>query len=119
MSTTAPAATFTAPVPVSARRVPRSVVISTWAVPVMVLGQFALLAVVPVVLVVRGVLRNARLRHLRLPALLLAASWTTPLAVWILRPDRAESLSKDISPAFVALILAASTGMLLSLRRPR
>lgn len=119
MSTTTPAVTSTPPAPASARRVPRSVVISTWAVPVMVLGQFALLAVVPVGLVVRGVLRTTRLQHLRLPALLLAASWIAPLAVWILRPDRAESLSKDISPVFVALIVAASAGMLLGLRRTR
>ena len=117
-STTSTTST-TAPAPASTRRLPRSVVISTWAVPLMVLGQFALLAAVPVALLVTRVLRDPDLRRLRRPALLLAASWTIPLAVWVLRPEPADSLSKDISPVFVALVLAASAGMLASLRRAR
>lgn len=109
----------TALAPVSPPRAPRSVVVSAWAVPIMVLGQFALFAVVPLALVVRGALRDGGPSGLRLPALLLAASWATPLAVWLLRPGGAESLSKDIHPVFVAGIVAASAVVLLALRSRR
>lgn len=85
----------------------------------MVLGDFALLAVIPVSLVLVGALRESRARALRWPAVLLAAVYATPLAIWLLRPDGAESLSKDIHPAFVALIVAASAVVLVRIWRSR
>ncbi len=102
--------------PVRSLRLPRSVTISAWAAPLMVVGDFALLAVVPVALVLSGALRDTRLRSLRWPAAVLAAVYTTPLVIWLLRPDGAQSLSKDIHPGFVALIVAASALVLLRLR---
>lgn len=102
------------------RRAPRYVVVSAWAVPVMVLGQFAFLAGIPIALVVSASRREPRLAALRRPALLLAASWVVPLALWLLGPDRPTSLSKDISPVSVGVIVAASAFVLLTLhRRPR
>jgi hypothetical protein len=81
----------------------------------MVLGQFAFLAFIPVALVLFGSLRDARVRALRWPAGLLAAVFATPLAIWLLRPDGAQSLSKDIHPVFVGLIVAASAVVLLKI----
>lgn len=104
-------------VPASSRRLPRSVVVSAWAVPAMVVGQFAFLAVVPVTVLTSRVLRDAGLQRHRLPALLVAASWVLPFVAWRRRPDRPQSLSKDIRPLSVALVVASSAGLLLSLRR--
>ena len=111
--------TTTATPPAASRRAtrtPRSVVVSAWAVPVMVLGGFALFSGVPVALVLVGALRDARARYLRWPAGLLAAAYATPLAIWLLRPDGAESLSKDIHPVFVVLIVVASAVLLWRIR---
>ncbi|OXM52961.1 hypothetical protein [Amycolatopsis alba] len=89
------------------RRAPRSVIISAWAVPIMVIGQFAMLAVVPVAVVLIGTLRDARLKALRWGAAALAAAYATPLALWAIGPERAQSLSKDMHPVFAAIIVAA------------
>ncbi|MFQ1002364.1 hypothetical protein [Modestobacter sp. SSW1-42] len=101
--------------PTRPRRAPRYVVFSAWAVPVMVLGQFAFLAMIPVALVLYGALRDTRVQTLRWPAGLLTAVYATPLATWLLRPDGAQSLSKDIHPVSVGLIVAASAVVLLKI----
>ncbi len=88
------------------RRAPRSAIISAWAVPVMVLGQFAMIAIVPVALVLIGTLRDARLKALRWGAIALTAAYATPLALWAIGPERAQSLSKDMHPVFAAIIVA-------------
>jgi hypothetical protein len=95
-----------------ASRVPRSVVISASAVPVLIVGQFAMVAIVPVALVLIGTLRDARLRALRWWAAALGAAYALPLALWAIGPDRAPSLSKDMHPAFAALVVAASVAVL-------
>lgn len=97
------------------RRTPRSVLISAWAVPVLVLGQFSMVAVVPVLLVLVGTLRHPELRSLRPYSAALAATYATPLAIWILRPDGAPSLSKDMHPVFLVLIVAAAAVLLVKL----
>jgi len=88
------------------RRAPRSVIISAWAVPIMIIGQFAMIAIVPVALVLIGTLRDARLRALRWGAIALTAAYATPLALWAIGPERAQSLSKDMHPVFAAIIVA-------------
>ena len=97
------------------RRIPRSVVISAWAVPVLVIGRFSMLAIIPVALVLVGTLRRPELRHLRPYSVALAAIYATPLAIWALRPDGAPSLSKDMHPVFLVLIVAAAAALLLKL----
>ena len=97
------------------RRTPRSVLISAWAVPVMVLGQFSMLAIVPVVIVLAATLRRPELHGLRPHSAALAAIYATPLAIWILRPDGAQSLSKDMHPVFMVLIVAAAAVLLVKL----
>lgn len=101
------------------RRTPLSVTISSWAVPIMVVGQFALVAVVPVAIALVGALRRARDRAVRWAATLLAVTYAIPLGVWLTRPDGAQSLSKDMHPAFVGLIVAASAALLVTIHRAR
>ncbi|MFC9433594.1 hypothetical protein [Nocardia sp. NPDC057030] len=86
----------------------RSVILSAWAVPVLIIGQFAMVAVVPVAIALIGTLRDARLRALRWFAAALAATYAVPLAIWRLRPDPAPSLSKDIDPILAALVVVAA-----------
>ena len=97
---------------VAAKRTPLFFHIAAWAVPVLVLGQFAMLAVVPVAVLVIGALVSARARALRWWTGLLALLYATPLIIWIVRPDGAQSLSKDIHPVFVALIVLGSIALL-------
>jgi len=97
------------------RRTPLYIHISAWAIPVMVVGQFAMLAIVPVAVVLIGTLVDARVRPLRWWAGLLAVAYATPIAVWILRPDGAPSLSKDIHPVFVGAIVVVSIVLLLKI----
>ncbi|WBQ04512.1 hypothetical protein [Kribbella sp. CA-293567] len=96
-------------------RTPKSVLISAWSVPVLVIGQFSMLAVVPVALVLIGTLRTASLRPLRWWSIALAAVYAVPLALWVIGPDRAPSLSKDMAPIFVWLISAAAVAVLAAL----
>ena len=99
----------------TATRAPRTVLISAAAVPVLVVGQFAMVAILPVVLVVVGTFRDARLRALRWWSVALGAAYATPLALWIIGPDRAPSLSKDMHPGLAGLIVAASVAVLVAL----
>lgn len=87
---------------------PLSVVIAAWAVPLLVAGQFAMLAIVPVAVVVIKTFRNPGLRAFRGWAAGLAAAYGLPLALWAIGPDRAQSLSKDMHPAVAALLVAVS-----------
>lgn len=109
MSTTSPT---TAASPRTARRTPIYVHIAAWTVPVMVLGQFAMLAVAPVLVLFVASIADARVRALRWYTGLLTALYATPLVIWVLRPDGAPSLSKDIHPVFVGLIVVASALLL-------
>ncbi|GAB3833234.1 hypothetical protein [Kribbella italica] len=102
----------TQPTTEPARRRSRAVIISAFAVPVMVVGQFAMLAVVPVAVLVAGTFRNARLRALRWWAIALATAYAIPLAAWAIGPDRAPSLSKDMHPALAGVIVAASVAFI-------
>ncbi|MFH9424105.1 hypothetical protein [Streptomyces sp. NPDC017529] len=101
------------------RRVPLPVTLASWAVPVLVVGQFALIAILPLAIASAGVLRHVRDRAVRRAAALLAVGYAVPLALWLTRPDGAQSLSKDMHPAFTGLIVAASAALLVTLHRAR
>jgi hypothetical protein len=90
------------------RRATRSVLIAAWAVPVLVVGQFAMLAIVPVVLAQTATIRHARLRPLRPWTVALTTAYALALILWAIGPDRAPSLSKDMHPVSAALIVAAA-----------
>src|SRR4051795_13356958 len=90
-------------------RNPRYFMISLWSIPVLVIGQFAMLAIIPVLIVLIGSVRDARLHAVPPWSIVLGAAYATPLLIWAIRPDGAQSLSKDIHPAFVVLISLATT----------
>lgn len=113
--TSSPTATINKP-----RRAPRAVIASAWAIPIMVLGQFAFLAVIPVAIMVTKTFRDTRSRALHWWVGALGAVYAAPFLLWAFNPDRAESLSKDIHPLFVSLILAVSAAVLLKIHtRPK
>ncbi|QFU92073.1 hypothetical protein [Amycolatopsis sp. YIM 10] len=86
----------------------RPVIIAAWAAAVMVAGQFAMVAIVPVAIVVIGTLVTERLRPLRWWASALGAAYALPLALWAIGPERAPSLSKDMHPALAVLVVATA-----------
>lgn len=90
------------------RGVPLTVIIAAWAVPVMIIGQFAWLATVPVVLVLAGTFWDRRLKPLRWPAIGLAVAYAVPYVIWKTRSDPAPSLSKDIDPILAGLVVVVA-----------
>ncbi|MGJ9411837.1 hypothetical protein ACHAAC_03925 [Aeromicrobium sp. CF4.19] len=86
----------------------RRTLVPALLVPVMIASGFAMVAILPVALVVRGVLKDDRLRRLRPWAGVLAVAYLVPLALWAVHPDRAPSLTKDMHPAFAVGIIAAA-----------
>ncbi len=103
--------TTTAVPPTRARR---AVLISAVSVPLLIVGQFAMLAIVPVAI---AAIAGARIRGVRLWSWLLAALYATPLIVWALRSDPARSLSRDIHPVLAALVIAGAIAVLFALYR--
>jgi hypothetical protein len=95
-------------------RARRAVLISAWSIPVLIVGQFAMLAIVPVAIVV---IAGARIRAVRAWAALLGALYATPLVVWALRTDPAQSLSKDIHPVLAGLVIAGAVAVLIAIYR--
>ncbi|RBQ20863.1 hypothetical protein DP939_07280 [Spongiactinospora rosea] len=104
----------TTPLTPVSRGTPRAVTIASWAVPVMIVGQFAMLASIPVAITLVGALAYVRDRAVRPAAVLLAATYAIPLTIWLTRPDGAPSLSKDMHPGFAALIVAASAALIVT-----
>jgi len=92
-----------------------SVHIAAWAVPVMVVGQFAMLAIIPLAYVLVRTFRDARLHALRWWATGLGVAYATPLVLWAIGPDRAPSLSKDMHPALAAVIVAVGVAYAIGL----
>jgi hypothetical protein len=88
-------------------RTSRAVLIAAWAFPLMVLGQFALLGGIPVAVALAGTLRGSRQQAARWWTALLTAAYVVPLAVWLLGPGSAPSLSKSMSPVVTAVVAAA------------
>ena len=95
-------------------RARRAVLISAAAVPVLILGQFAMLAIVPVAI---AVIAGARMKGVRLFTWVLGALYATPLIIWALRENPARSLSRDIDPIFAALIIAGAIAVLIAIVR--
>ncbi|WP_158887976.1 hypothetical protein [Amycolatopsis anabasis] len=89
------------------------VLIAAWAVPVLVVGQFALISGIPIAVVLIGSLRTPRLGALRWWAGALTAVYAVPLALWLLGPSSAPSLSKYLSPLVTALF--AATGVAVAI----
>jgi len=101
------------------RRAPWYIFTAAWAVPTLVLGQFALLAGVPIAVVLVASIRSARLRAMRWRVGALAVAYATPVTIWLLRSERAPSLSKDMHPVFLVLITLVSVIVILKLHTRR
>jgi hypothetical protein len=90
----------------TARRTSLAVLIAAWAVPVFVAGQFALLAGIPIAVVLIGTLRDRRLHAVRWWTAALTAVYAGSLAVWLIGPSDAPSLSKFLSPVATGVFTA-------------
>lgn len=89
-------------------RLPRYVLIAAWIVPVMVATGFALLSLIPVAIVIAGTLRDERLWPLGWWSAGLAAVYLPPLIMWAVGPDRAPSLTKDMSLPMTLIVIAVA-----------
>ncbi|MGW7293067.1 hypothetical protein ACWGIB_11860 [Streptomyces xiamenensis] len=96
-----------------------AVTVSAWAAPLLVLTGFAFVAFVPVLIVLVGSLARARDTVVKAGAVLLAVGYAIPFAIWQLRPDGAPSLTKDIHPGFIGLIVAAAIALLYAIHTVR
>lgn len=105
--------TDTSPSPTT-ERLPRAAAMSAGLVAVMVVGQFAMLAVIPVGVVVVSTWWNLRLRALQWWAAALAVAFATPLVLWVIGPDRAPSLSKDMHPALAGVLVATAVAYVVA-----
>lgn len=94
----------------------RGVLVAAWAFPVMVLGQFALLAGIPVAIVLA---RTARSPAARWWSALMTTAYVVPLAVWLLGPSTAPSLSKSLSPVATGIVAAAGAAAAVGLHFAR
>ncbi|WP_370962078.1 hypothetical protein [Amycolatopsis sp. cg9] len=106
---------------VPARRTSTAVLVAAWTVPIMVLGQFAFLSVVPIAVVLVGTLRAGN--SLRWWAAGLTAVYAALAGAWLLGPSSAPSLSKFLSPVatgvFAAAGVAVAVAAVVSRRRGR
>ena len=89
-------------------------IVAASTVPVLVLGEFAWLAGLPIALVLAGSFWDVRVRALRAPAVLLAVTYAVPYIIWKTRTDPAPSLSRDIDPLLTAAIVAASAVVIVT-----
>jgi hypothetical protein len=95
----------------TARRTSLAVLIAAWAVPVFVAGQFALLAGIPIAVVLIGTLRDRRLHAVRWWTAALTAVYAGSLAVWLIGPSDAPSLSKFLSPVATGVFTAVGVAV--------
>jgi hypothetical protein len=90
------------------RSVPLYVIIASIAAVVLVIGQFAMIALVPVLVTTIAAFVDPRLGWLRWWALALITAYGIPLAIYTLRDDPAPSLSKDLHPVAFVIVVAVA-----------
>lgn len=95
------------------QRFPRYFQISAWAVPIMVIGQFSMIALAPILVLLIAAFTDARVRPLRPWTFGLAVAYFIPLAIMKLRTDPAPSLSKDMHPVLLVVIVVAGVALLV------
>ncbi|WP_152352431.1 hypothetical protein [Brachybacterium subflavum] len=95
------------------RALPRTALISAAASALLVAGGFAMIAVLPVALTALSVLLDARLRPLRLWTGLLVVAYGSGLALHLVGPDPAPSLTKDLHPLHAAVIVLAALAVVV------
>lgn len=107
--------TSTTHAPVSLRRAPLYLQIAGWTIPLLLLGGFAMVALVPVLIVLIGSFTDIRARYLRPWTAAVAALYSIPLVILNVRPDPAASLTKDMHPVLLILIVASAAALLVRL----
>jgi hypothetical protein len=95
------------------RRVPLYMHIAAWAAPALIATGFAMIALVPVLVVLIGSCTDPRVRFLRWWTTALAGAYAIPLTILNVRDDPAPSLTKDMHPAFLVLILVVAAAVLV------
>ena len=100
------------PTKTSRVRAPLYLQIAAWAIPVLVLSGFAMIALVPVLVALIASFTDPRSRYLRWWSGAVAALYSAPLAILNLRDDPAPSLTQDMHPVFLVLIVAAAIALL-------
>ncbi|MGW7534637.1 hypothetical protein [Amycolatopsis sp. NPDC054798] len=90
------------------------VLLTAWSVPVLVLGQFALLSGIPLIALVVSSLRRSQPPALRWWSAGLAAVYLGVLALWALSPESAPSLSKSMNPAVTAFFVASGVAVAIA-----
>lgn len=100
-------------------RLPRYFPICAWAVPIMVVGQFSMIALAPLLVLVIASVADRRTRSLRPWTLALGIAYAVPLTVKLVREDPAPSLSKDMHPVLFAAIVVAGAALLIRMYLPR
>ncbi len=88
-----------------------TVLIAAWSVPALVLGQFAFLAGIPIVMVLYRTWRDTVLRWW---SGTLAAVYAILLGLWIAGP--APSLSKSLGPVEIAFFAAIGLAVAIALQ---
>ena len=113
--------TLTTPPRSPSLRAPVYIHIAAWAVPVLVASGFAMIALVPVLVVLIGSFTDLRAHFLRWWTSAVAVAYAIPLTILNVREDPAPSLTKDMHPVFLVLILLVSAALLVRIyvRRTR
>jgi hypothetical protein len=114
MTTATPTVDRVNPAGPTGRRTSLTVLIAAWLVPVFVLGQFALMAGLPIAVLLIGTLRDARLRALHWWTGAVTAAYAVPLAVWLIGPSSAPSLSKFLSPVATGAVVAVAVAVAIA-----
>jgi hypothetical protein len=89
-----------------------AVLVAAWTFPIFVAGQFALIAGIPVAIVLARTLRSPAARWW---SALAGAAYAIPLVVWLLGPSTAPSLSKSLSPLATGVVAAAGVAAAVGL----
>lgn len=98
----------------SASRASLPVLVAAWSVPALVLGQFALLSGIPLIALLASSLRKSQPPALRWWSAGLAAVYLGVLALWVLSPETAPSLSQSMNPAVTAFFVASGVAVAIA-----
>jgi hypothetical protein len=99
------------------RRPSRTTVIAAVAAPLLVAGQFAMVAVLPVTVALVSAFAMRESRATRFWAIVLGAAYAVPFLRYLTDPDRPRSLSASLDLYSTTAILAAGVALLVTLYR--
>lgn len=89
-------------------------IVAAYATTLLVAGQFAKIAIGGVVLVIVATLLEPQLRQLWWAAGALTAAYAVPFTLYLTNPRRAASLSQDMHPVWVVLVVATGVAYVVA-----